>query len=45
MARDKIIRVRVSEQEKEMIEQKASALSLNVSEYLRLLLLKEDKKI
>lgn len=45
MARDKIIRVRVTEEEKQIIEQKASALSLNLSEYLRLLLLKEDNKI
>lgn len=45
MSRDKIIRIRVTQAEKEAIEQRAAALGLNVSEYLRLLLLKEDKKI
>lgn len=45
MARDKMIRIRVSDEEKKNIEQKASALGLNVSEYLRLLLLQEDAKL
>ena len=45
MARTEMIRVRVSEEEKRIIEQKASALNLTMSEYLRLLLLREDKKI
>lgn len=45
MARDKMLRIRVTEEEKINIEQKASALGLNVSEYLRLLLLQENEKL
>lgn len=45
MARTEIIRVRVTDEEKKAIEQKASALGLTMSEYLRMLLLREDKKI
>lgn len=45
MARDKMLRIRVTEEEKINIEQKASALNLNVSEYLRILLLQEDEKL
>lgn len=45
MARTEMIRVRVTAEEKRIIEQKASALNLTMSEYLRLLLLREDKKI
>ena len=45
MSRDKMIRIRVTDEEKKAIEQRAAALGLNVSEYLRLLLLKEDKKV
>ena len=45
MARTEIIRVRVTDEEKKAIEQKASALGLTMSECLRMLLLREDKKI
>ncbi len=40
-----MLRVRVTEEEKKIIEKKAKALNLTVSEYLRILLLKDDKKI
>ncbi|MDV4152731.1 hypothetical protein R0131_18030 [Clostridium sp. AL.422] len=45
MARTEMLRVRVTEEEKKIIEKKAKALNLTVSEYLRILLLKDDKKI
>lgn len=45
MARDKMLRIRVTEEEKINIEQKASALGLTMSAYLRVLLLQEDEKL
>lgn len=45
MARTEMIRIRVTAEEKANIEQRAAALNLTVSEYIRLLLLREDKKI
>lgn len=40
-----MLRIRVTEEEKINIEQKASALGLTMSAYLRVLLLQEDEKL
>lgn len=45
MARNKMLRIRVTDEEKQSIESRAQELGLNVSEYFRLLYLKDIKKI
>lgn len=44
MTRDKVIRMRVTEEEKKEVEARAKALGLNVSEYMRMLIIVNERK-
>lgn len=45
MARDEVIRMRITAEEKKEVTERAKALGLNVSEYLRLLVITNQRKI